>query len=1323
MRRVCCLFLLLSIIPVTAMAQAPEIGRIALYADSFRTVNEIDLPAPYTLFDVYIFCQPSVNGMYCAEFMLHSTTGSMIVTATDWHPGTSVVLGDLATGVSACLLECQTDWVLLARASMMNSITDPAILEIARHQDVGYYQFANCLEGSPIEPVFIGPQLCYNQSCAPDTDPPSPTGVDVEDDYRITVSFDEKLFEPDATDHANYLIYRTDQPEDSIPVNFARFEDEEDAVWMVLGLPLADAPYTIEISGIRDVAGNPSLHGTSIGFRGIDTHYPGLESVHAPDHETVVFTFNEPITEASAENLSNYTFTCVGAACAGDPQPETAVLQPDDETVIVTLVSPMVQNVSYEVEVRGMVDLAGNVQVGRDWAQFAPPDISSPYISQASFTADTSLSIHWNETVDEETSETLANYSLFDDGSPAGQMTLISAELSSGKYLRLVFEPDIDEHSTYTLHVSGVMDTSLNVMLPDTVHLVPLDDVPPALIAAECIGLRDVEITIDEPVNPEVTGTLSNFRVFPAGDPGHIIGITDVSCLLDCSKMHILLSENLSPGHSYTIQVLNMRDMAGNTTPTDQLDFICLDVYPPEVDEIFLVDLQSLHVRFSEEVNAAAGETSSFLLHEASDSTAVIPIVSAALSEGATMSSLETVALLVHRGMYTIKMTGIEDLSGNPLSADSVITFEALDIVTPSLTGLSVTSDSIVHLEFDEALDIISAEDVSNYKVTRVGNPSDSLVLRSATLDSIGTRVDLQLDEKGAIETLYIEVLYMVHISGVTDLAGNIIDETSGTFEFIDDIPPRLLSAEGATTRNVIIYFNEALDYHSPRQEANFTLYPTSDPGSPLDIFISERRADGTSINLILGEDMVQHTDYTVVAANIEDLLGGNTMDPDSVEIHFIDDRAPVILNIDLVNSMRLSIVFNEIIDSLTSVNTDNYTIHLSANESEQISVNSVDWMSDEVRLNLAAEPAPNILYTVVIDGVEDRFGNVCSGLEGEFSHYVHVPSAKIHLYADESMSTQEIETDYPYQPFSFYVFCEPGGGGVFGAEFALQPPETYFMIGSESNPDCVAMTLGNPYGGFSASLSQCMQTWFWVVRVDCMCLTPDVQEIVWVLPHPDTGAIRVATCLYGHPLEAVVEAWPLLINTSWVGTLLDNWAVSTGGVGIELTWSIIDTGSEPGFEVSRAIAGSDTWQFLPADLVTGDGLRFRMVDTGLEPGQSYRYRVECVDKDGRKTLFETDAVRAPVAPLALRQNSPNPFNPSTSISFYLPQPGQVRLEIFDINGRVIDILASQHYASGEHSIEWNGTDRSGASVSSGVYFYRLTTGKESLSRKMVLLR
>jgi hypothetical protein len=90
---------------------------------------------------------------------------------------------------------------------------------------------------------------------------------------------------------------------------------------------------------------------------------------------------------------------------------------------------------------------------------------------------------------------------------------------------------------------------------------------------------------------------------------------------------------------------------------------------------------------------------------------------------------------------------------------------------------------------------------------------------------------------------------------------------------------------------------------------------------------------------------------------------------------------------------------------------------------------------------------------------------------------------------------------------------------------------------------------------------------------------------------------------------------------------------------------------------------------------------------------------------------------------LELRQNYPNPFNSETVIGFALPKAAAVTLEVFDILGRRVAILADGHFAAGLHTVSWNGLQDDGRVAGSGVYFYRLTTPESVLARKMILLR
>ena len=88
-----------------------------------------------------------------------------------------------------------------------------------------------------------------------------------------------------------------------------------------------------------------------------------------------------------------------------------------------------------------------------------------------------------------------------------------------------------------------------------------------------------------------------------------------------------------------------------------------------------------------------------------------------------------------------------------------------------------------------------------------------------------------------------------------------------------------------------------------------------------------------------------------------------------------------------------------------------------------------------------------------------------------------------------------------------------------------------------------------------------------------------------------------------------------------------------------------------------------------------------------------------------------------------LFQNYPNPFNPVTKIRYELPQSTDVILKIYGITGNEIETLINEYQSKGLHSITWDGTDRYGNTVSSGVYIYRLKSGNMCLNKKMLIIK
>jgi flagellar hook assembly protein FlgD len=88
-----------------------------------------------------------------------------------------------------------------------------------------------------------------------------------------------------------------------------------------------------------------------------------------------------------------------------------------------------------------------------------------------------------------------------------------------------------------------------------------------------------------------------------------------------------------------------------------------------------------------------------------------------------------------------------------------------------------------------------------------------------------------------------------------------------------------------------------------------------------------------------------------------------------------------------------------------------------------------------------------------------------------------------------------------------------------------------------------------------------------------------------------------------------------------------------------------------------------------------------------------------------------------------LHKNYPNPFNPSTTITFALDRQTDITLAIYNIRGEQVKLLARGTTAPGRYSVIWDGSTNSGSLATSGVYFYRLSDGQTRLTGKMMLIK
>jgi subtilisin family serine protease len=106
-----------------------------------------------------------------------------------------------------------------------------------------------------------------------------------------------------------------------------------------------------------------------------------------------------------------------------------------------------------------------------------------------------------------------------------------------------------------------------------------------------------------------------------------------------------------------------------------------------------------------------------------------------------------------------------------------------------------------------------------------------------------------------------------------------------------------------------------------------------------------------------------------------------------------------------------------------------------------------------------------------------------------------------------------------------------------------------------------------------------------------------------------------------------------------------------------------------------------------------------------------------CIAKYAARNSIDDSSINKPDN-FELSQNYPNPFNARTMIRFNLPAQGKVKLETFDILGRKIAVLIDSELEAGPHVVTWDCSN-----IPSGIYFYKLTSGDKSVSRKMTLLK
>jgi len=183
----------------------------------------------------------------------------------------------------------------------------------------------------------------------------------------------------------------------------------------------------------------------------------------------------------------------------------------------------------------------------------------------------------------------------------------------------------------------------------------------------------------------------------------------------------------------------------------------------------------------------------------------------------------------------------------------------------------------------------------------------------------------------------------------------------------------------------------------------------------------------------------------------------------------------------------------------------------------------------------------------------------------------------------------------------------------------------------------------------------------------------------------------------------------------------LTTFTASVNNNNIELNWETATEVNNYGFNIERKLENGE-WNIV--GFVNGHGnsnspKNYSYLDNSVNNNGKYYYRLKQVDIDGSYDYSSTVEIDLKgQLDYRLNQNFPNPFNPTTSIQFNLPEAGQVKLVVFNVIGEKVAELVNKNMEAGNHDVEFNASE-----LNSGIYVYKIEVNGFIQIRKMMLVK
>lgn len=580
---------------------------------------------------------------------------------------------------------------------------------------------------------------------------------------------------------------------------------------------------------------------------------------------------------------------------------------------------------------------------------------------------------------------------------------------------------------------------------------------------------------------------------------------------------------------------------------------------------------------------------------------------------------------------------------------------------------------------------------------------------------------EYRLLHKNGLDTL---IIYACHFKSANDSTGNAIrsDEADSIRAFTNSLNP---NAYFIAIGDFNIYSTNEQAYIKLTDQTNagYLIDPENLPGTWNKVnyayyhTISTRKTAGINVNSTgRGGGLVERSDITFYSQSIMD-TAGITYKKFSHTVYGNDGNH---YN-DSINDPPNNAVSSDIADALywASDHLPIYSIlYFNVPSDGDIAFTQVGATDDDVIEFVTLRPL-DLTYLKITDNGVTSSGDLQTG-EGIYdlsnTNWTYVPGGTF-VRLDPDLANDNDAGD------RFLVYNGSGSGTLPQLETGGEQLIAY--TGSESSPRFIAaVNWGNSGWTSGATSSQTSKAPGSLSDIELTTLFNNYRFNGSVSGDPNTTRAALINPVNWTGSNSRIGYVDLIANidNNELPVELTTFTASVDKNVVLLYWRTETEIQNYGFEIQRNFELMSDWEKI--GFVEGHGTvyipyEYSFKDESIQSAGSYYYRLKQIDTDGS---FEySDPVEITIFPpegYELAQNFPNPFNPSTQITYSIPEYQKVILKVFDILGNEVTTLVDEYKPAGKYSVEYNGS-----AISSGVYVYSLITEKYRAFRKMILMK